>query len=290
MKETGEVPGTLLIVGTPIGNLGDLSPRAIQALAEADLLACEDTRRTRKLLAHAGIPAAERLVAIPAYDEWQRTGMILEALAAGKVVALVSDAGMPLVSDPGRHLVEQALEAGASVRVVPGPSAVLGALALSGMAADRFCFEGFLPRKGAERRRRLEVIAAEERPCIIFEAPGRLASTLGELASVCGHSRRAAVSREMTKIFEETVRGSLPELVAWAEEVKPRGECTIVVGGGGATERPGADVADIDDEVIRAELALEVGRGASRRDAVATVADHLGVARGRVYRLMHVTG
>lgn len=269
--------GRLVLVGTPVGNLGDLAPRAAQTLAAADVVACEDTRRTRRLLSLTSI-TARRLVSLHRDNEAGRATELLELLLQGATVALVSDAGMPAVSDPGQHLVDRAVDAGVTVLVVPGPSAVTMALAASGFAAPRWCFEGFLPRKGAPRGERLDGIAAASCPSVIYEAPQRVASTLSELALACGGSRRVAVARELTKLHEEIWRGSLDAACRRAGAVTPRGEHVLVVEGAPAP-------VPASSEAIVAALAQRLRDGLSRRDAVAAVAAELGIGRRAVYDL-----
>jgi len=219
-----------VVVATPIGNLGDLSPRAVEAMREAALLYCEDTRRTLKLVNHAGIKGP-RLVAHHRFNEAATTEAALAHLARGATIALVTDAGTPLVSDPGARLVRAALAAGARVETVPGPSAALAALVVSGLATERWCFEGFLPRTGRSRAERLAALAAEEhRAVVVFEAPYRLPKTLGALAEACGPDRPLAVSRELTKVHEETWRGTAAAAAARWATLTPRGEYVIVVG------------------------------------------------------------
>jgi 16S rRNA (cytidine1402-2'-O)-methyltransferase len=266
----------LVLVGTPIGNLDDLSPRAIEALRAADVIAAEDTRRTRALLSHAGIPAGGRLRAVHADNEAAAASRIVEEIRDGARVAVVTDAGMPGISDPGAVLVRACLDAALPVDAVPGPSAALTALVLSGLPADRFVFEGFLPRKGGARAQRLAAVAGEERTSIVFEAPNRVRATLADLADACGGDRPVAVARELTKAFEEVWRGSLADAVTHAQRKEPRGEYVVVVGP--APERPRAGDAEIE-EAIRAALA----DGRSARDAAAEVAAELGVPRRRAY-------
>jgi len=270
----GEEPpgGRLVLVATPIGNLGDLSPRAVAALAGAGLVCCEDTRRTGRLLQHAGITAA-RLAVANEHTEARRVEEVLAVLAAGRDVAVVSDAGTPGISDPGERLVRAAIDAGFAVVTVPGPSAVVAALVASGLPTSRFVFEGFLPRAGRQRAARLAEIAAEPRTIVIYEAPHRVQRTVADLAAACGGDRPVAVGRELTKLHEEMVRGTLGEIDLGA----PRGEYVLVVGG--APEPAGAP----DDEAIRVELAAERAAGRSNRDAVTSVAERLGVAKRRVY-------
>ena len=270
--------GRLVLVGTPIGNLGDLSPRAVEALAAADVILCEDTRRTRQLLTHAGIKG-KRLVALPGHREAQSVAPVVGWLGEGKTLAVASDAGMPAVSDPGARLVAAVTAAGFPVEVVPGPSAVLTALVVSGLPTERFCFEGFLPRRGAERTRRLNAIASQERTTVLFEAPHRLAATLVDLAEACGGGRRVAVARELTKLHEEIWRGSLRDAADRAAETEARGEYAIVVEGRDPGEAAPAD-ADIE-AAVRARLEA----GQSARDAAHAVADELAVGRKRAYEM-----
>ena len=270
--------GALVLVGTPIGNLGDLSPRAVAALASADLVCCEDTRRTGRLLEHAGVRGA-RLRRVDDHTEAGAVAEVCELLAAGASVAVVTDAGMPSVSDPGARLVAAAAAAGHTVTVVPGPSAGLAALAVSGLPTGRCAFEGFLPRKGRARTERLGEIARERRTVVLYESPHRLQACLRDLAAACGPGRRAAVARELTKLHEEVVRGSLAELCEWAEGTT-RGEVAVVV------EGAPDDACDPTDQQLRAEATALVSGGMSRRDAAAEVAVARAVSRRRVYRLI----
>ena len=269
--------GRLVLVATPIGNLGDLSPRARQVMAEADLLCCEDTRRTRQLLSHAGLHG-RKLVSVHGHNEQARLGEVLTRLRAGDTVALVTDAGMPGVSDPGVRLVAAAAAAGLDVSVVPGPNAALAALVVSGMATDRFCFEGFLPRRGAERRRRIEALAHERRTVLLHETAPRLAATLAELAEACGPGRRVAVARELTKLHEEVWRGSLGEAARLFADGEVRGELVLVVEG--APPPPGPA-----EEQLRRALEDEHRAGRSLRDAAGSVAESLGVPKRRAYEV-----
>jgi 16S rRNA (cytidine1402-2'-O)-methyltransferase len=270
--------GSLVVVGTPIGNLGDLSPRAVQALATADAIACEDTRRTGRLLTHAGLPRPPLLVANE-HTELARTGEILDRLARGQRVALVSDAGMPTVSDPGRRIVDAVARAGFTVAVVPGPVAATTALAVSGFEADRFVFEGFLPRKGPARADRLSALAGEERTMVLYEAPHRLRRTLDDLVDVFGPDRAVVVVRELTKLHEEVLRLRLGAAVEHFAAVEPRGEVAVVVAGA----RPVR--VEPDDAELADALAAAMARGLSRRDAVAEVVAATGTAKRRVYDL-----
>ena len=272
--------GVLSVVATPIGNLEDLSPRAARTLARADVIACEDTRVTRVLLQRA-VPdrGHARLLAMHARNEAQRVPELVRAIAGGARVALVTDAGMPGLSDPGQKLIEACADAGLRVEVIPGPSAVPAALVTSGLPTARFVFDGFLPRTASARRRRIESLAAEERTLVLFEAPHRLVATLTDLTAILG-PRRAAVARELTKIHEETVRGTLPELLAHFDEAPPRGETTIVIEGSGPPVNPRhADSADLAGAV-----AAEIGAGRSKKDAIAAVAARNKVPKKVVYQ------
>jgi len=269
--------GQLVLVSTPIGNLGDLSARAVSTLGAADLICCEDTRRTRELLSHAGV-RGRRLVSLHAHNEASRVDQVLARLAAGESIVVVSDAGTPSLSDPGARLVARVVEAGFEVSAVPGPSAALTALVTSGLPTDRFCFEGFLPRRGADRRHRLDELAAEARTVVLYEAPGRLVGTLIDLAAACGGDRPVSVARELTKLHEEVWRGSLSDAAEAFAAAAVRGEVAIVLGG--APSIPGAR----DTEVL-GSLRRRLVAGDSARDAAAAVAEELGVARRRAYEL-----
>jgi 16S rRNA (cytidine1402-2'-O)-methyltransferase len=271
-------PGRLVLVATPIGNLGDLSPRAVKVLADADAIACEDTRRTRQLLAHAGLPAGRRLVTVNDHNEAASVRLVLGRLDAGEVVAVVTDAGMPAISDPGERLVAAAAAAGHAVEVVPGPSAALAALVVSGLPTGRFCFEGFLPRKGRARQERLAELRDERRTVVLFEAPHRVRQTVGDLAAGLGALRRVAVVRELTKYFEDTWRGTLGGAVAHLEAIEPRGEYVLVVDGAPAPERPAEDAVE---EALRARI----DAGADKRSAIAEVAAELSVPKREVYEV-----
>ena len=267
--------GALVLIGTPIGNLGDLSPRAVEELARADVVACEDSRRTGRLLQHAGVRARALLV-VNDHNEAQRVGDVLNRLARGERVAVVTDAGMPGISDPGERLVRAAARDGHTIEVVPGPSAAIAALVASGLPTARFVFEGFLSRKAGSRRQRLAELVDDERTLVFYEAPHRLAATLTDLCAVLGAWRRVAVARELTKLHEEIWRGHLNEAAAWAAETPPRGEIALVVQG--ALPPGPADEADVE-AAVRARLAA----GDSARDAAATVAADLGVPKRQAY-------
>ncbi|MDP9185679.1 MAG: 16S rRNA (cytidine(1402)-2'-O)-methyltransferase [Actinomycetota bacterium] len=265
--------GTLHIVATPIGNLGDLSERARQTLADVDLVVAEDTRRTGRLLAAFGVEASLRSM----FDgnERERTPGVLRDLMAGRSVALVSDGGMPLVSDPGYRLVHACIEEGIDVRVVPGPSAALAALVVSGLPTDRFVFEGFLPRASGQRRTRLAAIAQDPRTLVLFEAPRRVAGLLRDIALELG-DRRVAVCRELTKLHEQVLRGSVTGVLEELGEQPVRGEVVVVVEG----NRVGAPV-DLDAAVVEARALID--GGTRNRDAARRVAAHSGVPANAIY-------
>jgi 16S rRNA (cytidine1402-2'-O)-methyltransferase len=269
------VAGTLWLVGTPIGNLGDLSPRAAETLSRADLIACEDTRRTRALLSHLGI-GGKRLVSFFEGNEERRVPGLLDELREGRDVAVVTGGGMPGLSDPGYRLVRAAADEGIEVDVVPGPSAAVTALVVSGLPTDRFVFEGFLPRRAGARRARLGELAGDPRTVVVFESPRRLPATLREAAEVLG-PRPAAVVRELTKVHGEVVRGVLDELAARFEGAEVRGEVVLVVAGALPEEAP-ADRAHLAERV-RTLMAT----GLTRKEAAARVAAEVGVSRREAY-------
>ena len=275
--EDGPVTGTLVLAGTPIGDTADAPPRLAAELAAADVIAAEDTRRLRRLTQALEVQPGGRVVSYFEGNESARTPELVEALAGGARVLLVTDAGMPSVSDPGYRLVAAAVEHGIRVTAVPGPSAVLTALALSGLPVDRFCFEGFPPRKAGERLGRLREAAEERRTLVYFEAPHRLADTLAAMAEVFGADRRAAVCRELTKTYEEVRRGPLEELAAWAAE-GVRGEITVVVEG---AAEPGPDEAGPDELARRVVVREEAGE--RRKEAIAAVAQAAGVPKRVVF-------
>jgi 16S rRNA (cytidine1402-2'-O)-methyltransferase len=276
----GAVTGTLVLAATPIGRVEDAPPRLASELASADVVAAEDTRRLKRLVGDLGVTLTGRVVSYFEGNETARTPVLLESLLAGERVLLVTDAGMPSVSDPGYRLVAAAVEADVPVTAVPGPSAVLTALAVSGLPVDRFCFEGFLPRKGGERARRLGSLAAEERTMVFFEAPHRTQAALEAMAEAFGGDRAAAVCRELTKTHEEVRRGPLSTLVDWAAE-GVRGEVTIVVSGASPTAAS-SEPADL----LAAVADLEAD-GVSRKEAIVEVARRAGVPKREVYDLVH---
>ncbi|WP_419840150.1 16S rRNA (cytidine(1402)-2'-O)-methyltransferase [Candidatus Poriferisodalis sp.] len=263
----------LWLVATPIGNLADIAPRAVEVLAAVSFVACEDTRRTGLLLQRLGI-GGQPLVAMHEHNEAAVAAQIVQRLTAGETAAYITDAGMPTISDPGQRLVGAVAAAGLPVSVVPGPSAPVAALAVSGLPAQRWTMEGFLPRSGNARSTRLAEIAGSPRTVVLFESPKRLSATLADLVETCGAQRPAAVARELTKMHEEVVRDTLGELAARFAE-PPKGEIVVVVGP--AISQPPSD------EQIRAALHRELAAGSSARDAVAAVAQRLGVGRNRTY-------
>ena len=275
--------GVLVLAGTPIGRAEDASPRLAAELGAADVVAAEDTRRLRRLAAELEVELTGRVVSYFEGNEHLRTASLLGALEEGLRVVLVTDAGMPSVSDPGFRLVAAAVERGVTVTSIPGPSAVLTALAVSGLPVDRFCFEGFLPRKPGERSRRLALLAQEQRTMVFFEAPHRTHATLATMASAFGAERPGAVCRELTKTHEEVRRGGLAELAEWAEP-GVRGEVTLVVQGAPAPEA-------VSDPSTLAELvALEEEVGVARRTAIVEVARRCGVPKRLVYDAVHRPG
>jgi len=265
---------TLWLVATPIGNLGDLPPRAVDVLAHAALICCEDTRRTGLLLQHAGV-RAERLAVCNDHTEVSRIDDVLRTLGQGRDVAIVSDAGTPGISDPGERIVRATVDAGYPVSAVPGPSAAIMALTISALATDRFVFEGFIPRKGADRAGRLAEIAAEHRTTVLYEAPHRVLRTLDDLREACGDDRTVVVARELTKLHEEIVRGPLGTI----DIGDPRGEYVLVIEGAPVDDRTATD-----DEVRHA-LRSHLDDGASTRDAAAAVAREVGRPKREVYAL-----
>lgn len=253
-----------------------MSPRAVRALKEADIIACEDTRRTRKLLTHHGIEA-RRLVTYHEANERRSARELVKHIESGASVVLVSDAGTPGLSDPGYRLVGSCIERGIDVSIVPGPNAAIGALAISGLPPGRFVFEGFLPRRSSERKRRLEVLVAEDRTLVFYESPHRVAATLADMAEVLG-PRPAALVRELTKMYEEVLRATLPELAEAVMAKPPRGEIVLVVGG---AVRGHADEVGPDELAHRARELMAAGT--ERREAMARVAREAGVSRRKVF-------
>jgi 16S rRNA (cytidine1402-2'-O)-methyltransferase len=282
VSEAGGPPrGRLVLVATPIGNLGDLSPRARAVLEAADLICCEDTRRTRALLSAMGIPAGgahgDRLLSLHGHNEGSRVERVQACVAGGGTVAVVSDAGTPGISDPGTLLVSRLSEAGEEVSIVPGPTSVVAALAISGLPTDRFCVEGFLPRKGGERRDRVAALMADGRTTVVLEAPSRVAATLAELAAADA-VRRVAVVRELTKVHEEVWRGTLGEAAEAFGARQVRGEVVVVIAG--ATP-PGPPSDEAVDDAVRERVRRAQGEGP--RQIALVVAEELGVPRRKVY-------
>ena len=268
--------GALFLVSTPIGNLSDLSKRAIETLETADLIACEDTRRTGQLLNLIGIEN-KKLIRVDEHTEFKNKSKIVEKIKDGSIVALVSDAGTPGISDPGEELVRTVIENGFKVSVIPGASSVLAALAVSGMSMKRWVMEGFIPRKGKEREEILKELAVEERTIILFESPKRLPETLKDLRKHLGEDRLVAVIRELTKLHEEVWRGSLKSATQYFES-SPKGEVVIVIEGS-------THETTISDEHIVKTLRESRDLGLSARDASNQASKQLGVSRGRAYKL-----
>jgi 16S rRNA (cytidine1402-2'-O)-methyltransferase len=273
------VSGRLYLVGTPIGNLGDLSERARETLGAADLVAAEDTRRTGKLLAHLGIEA--RMISLYEGNERERTERLMDELRGGARVALVTDAGMPSVSDPGLRLVRACAAEGIDLTVVPGPSAVTAALAVSGLPTDRWVFEGFLPRRAAQRRARLRELAAEPRTVVLFESPRRLVATLREVLEELG-DRGVAVARELTKLHEEVLRGRVSEVLESLDGTQPRGEVVVVLAGAEPSAAP------LEELVAQARALVEGGR--RKRDAATEVAQRSGGSANAIYEALVAPG
>lgn len=270
--------GRLVVVGTPIGNLEDISPRAVRALREAVVIYCEDTRRTRKLLSALGVPSP-RLQRLDRHTEAAAVAPAVAAIQGGAVAVLVSDAGMPTISDPGTVLVKGVADAGLPTEVVPGPCAVSAALALSGQPASQYRFVGFLPRKGRERREALAAVASEPATVVVYEAPNRVAATVSDLAAACGGERPVSAARELTKLHEEVWRGTLDEAQRWLDTVdEPRGEWVLVVG-----PRPDRPRERPDEEAVNVALMSKLEAGMDRRQAVAEVASELAVPKRMVY-------
>lgn len=273
--------GTLYVVATPLGNLGDLSERAARVLRRVPLVAAEDTRRARVLLRH--LSARPRVLSYHAYSPPRRLGELVRALERGDDVALLTDAGTPGVSDPGAQLVARAWAAGAVVAPIPGPSAVTAALSVSGLPADRYLFLGFAPRKGADRQRLLAQAAGSPWTVVLFESAQRLAALLEDLARLCGAERPVVVARELTKVHEELKTGTLAELAGYYREHPPRGEVTVLLAGSGAAAAPRAD-----PEAAREHARALLVRGLSRRDVAQRLSEELAISRREAYRL--VTG
>lgn len=269
--------GTLVLIATPIGNLGDLSPRAIAAISECDALCCEDTRRTGLMLNHFGL-AGKTYIVVNEHTEHDASREVVERLLAGETIGLVTDAGTPGISDPGERIVRAAIASGVEVSAIPGPSAVIMALIMSGLPTTRFVFEGFIPRSGQERSSVLAEIATERRTVVMYEAPHRLERTLADLEVACGPLRRIVVARELTKLHEEIRRTSLHEAVQHARSQEPRGEYVLVLEGALPPE-------PATEEQLEDALRRELANGMSKRDAAAKVALTYGAPKRLVYEL-----
>lgn len=269
--------GTLTLVATPIGNLADITTRAVKALADATVVCCEDTRRSGLLLQHLGISGKKYLV-VNEHTEHDACEEIIAILHAGSNVALITDAGTPGISDPGERVVRAVLDAGLTVTSTPGPAALIMALVVSGLTTSRFVFEGFIPRSGAERTQRVKDIAGEGRTVVLYEAPHRLARTLADLEVVCGPLRQVVVARELTKLHEEFWRGTLHDAAHHAQTTEPRGEYVVMLEGAKPPAPP-------TDEELNSALRDELNKGASRKDSASRVAAKYGVAKRRVYEL-----
>lgn len=277
---TGGSEGTLILAGAPIGRPQDASAALKQALSQAQVVAAEDTRRLRRLAAALEVQVSGRMVAFYEDVEVARVPALIDELCSGLDVLLITDAGMPSVSDPGYRLVTAAIEAGVTVTVLPGPSAVTAALAVSGLPSDRFCFEGFPPRKAGERARRFAELATERRTMVFFESPRRLGTTLTGLGEAFGHDRAAVVCRELTKTHEEVIRGSLGELSEWAAAKEVLGEITVVVGG---APDPRDATGTIEPAEAAAQVAAAEAAGLTRSEAIAATATRLGLRKREVY-------
>ncbi|MDN5363707.1 MAG: rRNA (cytidine1402-2-O)-methyltransferase [Eubacteriales bacterium] len=275
--------GVLYVCATPIGNLEDITLRVLRILREVDLIAAEDTRHTRKLLHHYDIHRP--LTSYHEHNRRQKGEQLLRELMTGKKIALVTDAGTPAISDPGWDLVQMAIAAGIQVVPLPGPSALVTALVVSGLPTERFVFEGFLPREGKERRQRLQALAEEERTIVLYEAPHRLRRTVADLLTVLGEARPVALARELTKIHEEVWRGTLVELQARLEQEEVRGEIVLVVGGR-TKEEAAANKGEITEEEIAARVREMMAAGKDKKEAMKTVALGLNISKKEVYRAL----
>ena len=269
--------GALVLVATPIGNLGDMSQRAIDALKQAEIICCEDTRHSGKLLSHFGV-SGKKLIVINEHTEYDAREEIVGFVASGKTVALITDAGTPGISDPGERLVVAVINAGLQVSAIPGPSALTMALVISGLPTSRFVFEGFLPRSGADRTERLAMTATESRTIVLYEAPHRLIKTLSDLTTACGAVRRVVVARELTKLHEEIWRGTLQDANMYFSTTEPRGEFVIIL-------EPAKPPAPPTDEELVEAIRAEIAKGVSRKDSAARVSARFGIAKRHVYEL-----
>lgn len=274
---TTSTNGSLILVATPIGNLGDITHRAIETLQSVDVICCEDTRHSGNLLSHFGI-TGKRLIVINEHTEYDAREEIVALIIGGANVALITDAGTPGISDPGERLVTAAIDAGLRVTAVPGPSALTMALVTSGLPTSRFVFEGFLPRSGIERSERLAMITTEPRTVVLYEAPHRLAKTLSDLTVACGAIRRVVLARELTKLHEEFWRGTLQDANLYVANTEPRGEYVLII-------EPARPPAPPTDEELLAAIRAEIAKGVSRKDSAARVSARFGVAKRTVYEL-----
>ena len=276
-SRTATSGGALVLVATPIGNLGDMSQRAVDALKEAEIICCEDTRHSGKLLSHFNV-SGKKLIVINEHTEYDARDEIVGLVASGKSVALITDAGTPGISDPGERLVVAVVNAGFKVSAIPGPSALTMALVTSGLPTSRFVFEGFLPRSGAERTERLAIATTESRTTIYYEAPHRLIKTLSDLTTACGAVRRVVIARELTKLHEEIWRGTLQDANMRFSETEPRGEFVIIL-------EPAKPPAPPTNEELLDAIRAEIAKGVSRKDSAARVSARFGVAKRTVYEL-----
>jgi 16S rRNA (cytidine1402-2'-O)-methyltransferase len=274
---TSRRSGGLVLIATPIGNLGDITQRAIESLQNADVICCEDTRHSGKLLAHFGV-TGKKLIVINEHTEYEAREEIVSLVTSGSVVALITDAGTPGISDPGERLVVAVIEAEGNVTAVPGASALTMALVISGLPTSRFVFEGFLPRSGAERTERLAMTTTEPRTIVLYEAPHRLAKTLSDLTTACGAMRRVVLARELTKLHEEIWRGTLQDANMFVAATEPRGEYVIII-------EPAKPPAPPTDAELLDAIRVEIAKGVSRKDSAARVSARFGVAKRTVYEL-----
>ncbi len=274
---TSRRSGGLVLIATPIGNLGDITQRAIESLQNADVICCEDTRHSGKLLAHFGV-TGKKLIVINEHTEYEAREEIVSLVTSGSVVALITDAGTPGISDPGERLVVAVIQAGGNVTAVPGASALTMALVISGLPTSRFVFEGFLPRSGADRTERLAMTTTEPRTIVLYEAPHRLAKTLSDLTTACGAMRRVVLARELTKLHEEIWRGTLQDANMFVAATEPRGEYVIII-------EPAKPPAPPTDAELLDAIRVEIAKGVSRKDSAARVSARFGVAKRTVYEL-----
>lgn len=269
--------GSLILVATPIGNLGDMTQRAVETLQSADVICCEDTRHSGKLLAHFGV-TDKKLIVINEHTEYDAREEIVALVVSGSLVALITDAGTPGISDPGERLVTAVIEAGGQITAVPGASALTMALVISGLPTSRFVFEGFLPRSGIERTERLAMTTTESRTIVLYEAPHRLVKTLSDLTTACGAMRRVVLARELTKLHEEIWRGTLQDANMYVANTEPRGEYVIII-------EPAKPPAPPTNEELLAAIRAEIAKGVSRKDSATRVSARFGVAKRTVYEL-----